>query len=347
MAAKNWLITGGCGFIGRRVVEILRRFDVQCGIRVFDDLSVGSIDCLRAISSVEQHDKTSVVLPELGPRVLQFVRGDVKDSWALDMAMRGIDVVVHLAANTGVAPSVEDPRSDFANNVIGTLNALESARRFGVRRFIFASSGAPVGEATPPVREDVPPRPVSPYGASKLAGEGYCSAYAKTFGVETVILRFANVYGPGSQHKSSVVAKFIRDAMGPGVLHINGDGSQTRDFIYIDDLVEAVLAASEARGIAGETFHIATERETSIRELVSILSERLVRRGVCAPRVVYERQRKGDVMRNYADTSKARQLLRWSSRTGVENGVDLTLDWFFSCDRSNSALWMPEAKDSE
>ena len=347
MAAKSWLITGGCGFIGRRLVEILRRTDVQCGIRVFDNLSVGSIDCLHAISSVEQHDSASGVLPELGSGVLQFVRGDVKDSRALDLAMRGIDVVVHLAANTGVAPSVEDPRSDCANNVIGTLNALESARHFGVQRFIFASSGAPVGEVTPPVHEDVPPHPVSPYGASKLAGEGYCSAYAKTFGVETVILRFANVYGPGSQHKSSVVAKFIQDATGPGVLHINGDGRQTRDFIYIDDLVEAVLAASEARGVAGETFHIATERETSIRELIRILNERLVRRGVCAPRVAYGRQRKGDVMRNYADTSKARQLLRWSSRTDVENGIDLTLDWFLSCDRSDAVHRMPEAEDSE
>ena len=177
MRATSWLITGGCGFIGRRLVETLHRKDEQCKLRVLDDLSIGELDCLRAFCKVEERDSVSGALPAIEPGIVQFVHGDVKDRRTLDLAVRDIDVVVHLAANTGVAPSVEDPRADCANNVIGTLNALESARHFGVRRFIFASSGAPLGEVTPPVREDVAPRPVSPYGASKLAGEGYCSAH--------------------------------------------------------------------------------------------------------------------------------------------------------------------------
>lgn len=340
MLTTRWLITGGCGFIGRRLVEMLRRCDKTCSIRVLDDLSVGNIECLRVLADVHEPDLASGVLPELAPGDVQFIRGDVKDRVVLDLVTYGVDVVVHLAANTGVAPSVEDPRSDCANNVIGTLNALESARRFGVQRFIFASSGAPVGDVTPPLNENVAPRPASPYGASKLAGEGYCSAYARTFGVEAVILRFGNVYGPGSQHKSSVVAKFIRDAIESGVLHINGDGSQTRDFLYIDDLVEAVCAASRAKNVAGETFHIATARETSIMELVRVMSEKLVQRGLRAPRVIYEKKRKGDVMRNYAETTKAGRLLMWRSKTSIEQGIEQTLEWFLSRDSNHGVHQM-------
>ena len=142
-----------------------------------------------------------------------------------------------------MGPSVENPRLDMECNVIGTLNMLEGARMHKVKRFIFASSGAPIGECEPPIHEEMAPHPVSPYGASKLAGEGYCSAYFRTFDVETIALRFGNVYGPGSGHKNSVVAKFIRQAMQGETLEIYGDGKQTRDFIYIDDLIQAICLA--------------------------------------------------------------------------------------------------------
>jgi UDP-glucose 4-epimerase len=328
MVDKTWLITGGCGFIGTRLIRTLREIDDRFRVRVLDNLAVGNVGDLRAVCAVDDLGRAAGEPPPVRPGLAQFVCGDIKDPQVVAAAMSGVDIVVHLAANTGVGPSVEDPRADCLNNVIGTLNALDAARHAGARRFIFASSGAPVGEVTPPIHEEVVPRPVSPYGASKLAGEAYCSAYARTFDLETVCLRFGNVYGPGSKHKSSVVAKFIKDALASGVLHINGDGSQTRDFIYVDDLIGAVLAAARIAGAGGEIFQIATARETSVGEIAELVSAKLALFGVPAPRVVYETPRKGDVARNYSDTSKAWRMLGWRAATGVEAGIEKTIRSF-------------------
>ena len=239
-----------------------------------------------------------------------------------------MDVIVHLAANTGVGPSVEDPRADMENNVIGTLNMLEAARQNHVNRFVFASSGAPAGECEPPIHEELPPHPVSPYGASKLAGEGYCSAYSRTFGVETVALRFGNVYGPGSGHKSSVVAKFIRLAMAGKPLEIYGDGTQTRDFIFIEDLVGAILLSARKPGIGGETFQIATNKETTVGEMVEILVPILENTGIPCPKVIHGEKRLGDVQRNYSDTTKALEMLGWQPETTLAEGLRSTIEWF-------------------
>lgn len=328
MLDETWLVTGGCGFIGTRLIRTLHEIDGRFRVRVLDNLAVGNVDDLRAICPVDDLGRAAAELPPVRPGCAQFVCGDIKDAQAMERAMNGIGIVVHLAANTGVGPSVEDPCADCLNNVIGTLNALEAARHAGARRFIFASSGAPVGEVIPPIHEEVVPRPVSPYGASKLAGEAYCSAYARTFGLETVCLRFGNVYGPGSGHKSSVVAKFIKDALASGVLQINGDGGQTRDFIYVDDLIEAVLAAARTAAAAGEIFQIATAKETSVGEIAELVTAKLALFGVPPPRIEYAMPRKGDVARNYSDTSKARRLLGWSATTGVEAGVEKTIRSF-------------------
>ena len=225
-------------------------------IRVVDNLSVGTRQDLAMVGTYAEVDRSAIPVfsqqSSTSAPSVQLVVGDIGDEELALRAGEGIDVVVHLAANTGVAPSVEDPRSDCISNVIGTLNYLESARHNRAKRFVFASSGAPVGECTPPIHEEMVPHPVSPYGASKLAGEGYCSAYFRTYSVETVALRFGNVYGPGSGHKNSVVAKFIRHAMQGETLEIYGDGKQTRDFVYIDDLVNAMIAAATRADIGGQ-----------------------------------------------------------------------------------------------
>jgi UDP-glucose 4-epimerase len=253
---------------------------------------------------------------------------DILDADAVRASARDCQVVVHLAANTGVAPSIQDPRRDCMVNVIGTLNCLEAARHEGVERFVFASSAAPVGEVEPPVREDKAPRPVSPYGASKLAGEGYCSAYARSFGLETVALRFGNVYGPYSDHKSSVVAAFIKRALAGEPLEIYGDGSQSRDFIHVDDLVRAIDKAASVPDIGGEIFHIATAHETTISDLAHTLIQVLARHGVGGVQLHNAPPRAGDVRRNFADTAKAAARLGWRAEVSLEEGLAGVVQWF-------------------
>jgi len=215
-----------------------------------------------------------------------------------------------------------------AVNVIGTLNYLEAAHHLNVKRFVFASSGAPAGEVEPPIHEEIALHPVSPYGASKLAGEGYCSAHYRTFGLETVCLRFGNVYGPLSGKKDSVVARFIKRALEGRELQIYGDGSQTRDFIYIGDLVKAIRASVSTGNFGGEIFQIATSHETTVAEMLDMLLACLADRGVRNIRTVYAGKRQGDVMRNYADTSKARRLLGWQAENDLAAGLAKTVDWF-------------------
>src|SRR5262249_28813570 len=260
----RWLITGGCGFIGRTVIRRLIG-DTNDAIRVVDDLSVGTRADLAAVAPFGDLDpRTLSVGPSAaagGARV-ELLAGDIRDADPALRAAAGRDAAVHLAANTGVGPSVADPRADCVTNVIGTLNSLEACRHAGVRRFVFASSGAPVGECEPPIHEELPAHPVSPYGASKLAGEAYCSAYRRSFGIDTVALRFGNCYGPLSTHKGSVVAKFIRQAMAGEAWEIFGDGFQTRDFIFVEDIADAIVRAATADGVGGEIFPARAQCQT-------------------------------------------------------------------------------------
>ena len=316
--SKNWLITGGCGFIGTALIRKILLERPEDGIRVLDNLSVGSQNDLA------QASKGCV------PERVELMVGDVKNSEACLSSAQGIDVMVHLAANTGVGPSVEDPVADMEANVRGTLNMLEAARHEAVERFIFASSGAPVGEADPPIHEELPARPVSPYGASKLSGEGYCSAYFRSFGVQTVGLRFGNVYGPGSTKKLSVVAKFIKQALAGETCEIYGDGQQTRDFIFINDLLGAIVNAAKLgcdSNAWGEVFQIATNREHTLNELVKILETELKTKGI-ALKTTHGAVRLGDVKRNYSDTAKAARILNWSSEVSLEEGIAQTVEWF-------------------
>ena len=327
---KNWLITGGCGFIGTNLIKKL----VQEGgfyIRIVDNLSVGTRDDLRAICKFDECKSHNIIpspasVPPSETFVTLFV-GDILDEDLALKVAQGMDVIVHLAANTGVAPSVENPRMDCRVNVLGTLNYLEAARHNDVKRFIFASSGAPIGEVTPPIHEEIVPHPVSPYGASKLAGEAYCSAYFKTFGLNTVALRFGNVYGPLSKHKNSVVAKFFRNALQGKTLEIYGDGSQTRDFIYINDLLQAILLASE-KDVGGEVFQIATFRETTVNEIAYKIKDIVEEALGIKVNIEHKDPRLGDVKRNFSDISKAKSLLGYYPKFDLERGLKETFRYF-------------------
>lgn len=318
------LITGGCGFIGTSLIHSLLQGNPELSIRVLDNLVTGTPEDLSDVTTFtiatpdDCHTKRGVVL----------IQGDIRDAEAMMQCAQGVDCIVHLAANTGVGPSVEDPRLDMECNVVGTFNMLEAARVNKVKKFIFASSGAPAGEVEPPIHEELPPHPVSPYGASKLAGEGYCSAYFRTFGIGTVCLRFGNVYGPRSKKKSSVVAKFIRQALNGETCVIYGDGTQTRDFLYIDDLVRAVLLSMQ-KDVGGETFQIATGIERTVGEVATMIERELARKGV-PMRIVHDQPRLGDVKRNFADTSKAKAMLGWELEMELERGIERTIEYFLT-----------------
>lgn len=321
---RRWLVTGGCGFLGRNLVRELSSGGGD-EVRIFDNLQVGSRQALLAAAPLLDPAKAEngLVAAELTP-------GDILDAAAMRTAAAGRDIVVHLAANTGVAPSVADPWNDCMVNVLGTLTCLEAARYAKVGRFIFASSGAPLGEVDPPIDEEKVARPVSPYGASKLAGEGYCCAYHHTFGIGTVVLRFGNVYGPHSDHKSSVVAAFVRCALAGEPLLIHGDGRQTRDFIFVDDLVQAILRAAAVPEAAGHVFQIATSRETTIIELAELLVDVLEENGVTGVRLERGPRRIGDVTRNFSDTSKALRVLGWRAEVPLREGLSRTVKWFMT-----------------
>ena len=298
------LITGGCGFIGANLVRLLRDRTAWT-LRVVDDFRTGRADMVGGLAEV--------------------IVGDVGDPEVLEPALEGVDAVVHLASETGVAPSVEDPVRDFEGNAQTTFRVLEACRIRGIGRFVFASSGAAVGDVTPPIHENIVARPLSPYGAGKLVGEAYCQAYAGSFGLDTVALRFSNVYGPLSAHKSkNAVPAFIARALEGRDLHIYGDGTQTRDFIYVEDLCAGILGALTSDGIAGEVFQLGTSVQTSILEIAEIVRDAA---GADVD-IHFEPRRAGEVYKSSVDISKATRLLGFEITVDVKNGLGRTTEWY-------------------
>lgn len=324
----NWLITGGCGFIGSALAG--RLLAEEHNVRIVDNLSVGGADDLP--KTVELMHKGLIDLNKEWPR-FSLVVGDVTHCHVAIATSVGADVIIHLAANTGVIPSIEDPVADCQTNVFGVLNFLEGARAQGVKRFVLASSGAPLGNHEPPLHEGLVARPISPYGASKLAGEAYCCAYWGSFGVETVALRFGNVYGPGSKRKSSVVAKFIKTLIAGCPLNIYGDGCQTRDFIYIDDILEAIIRSAKLPNLEGEVLQIATQKEHSINEITEIIKDLYEQETAQMVELKYKPMRRGEVKRNYSDISKAKALLDFSPRTSLHVGILKTMQYFLELNK--------------
>lgn len=296
------LITGGAGFVGANLVRAL--LDRGHHIRVLDNFSAGTRHYLDGLD-------------------LDIVEGDILDTQATAQAVAGMDGVVHLAAQAGVPTSLKDPHRDCNLNVIGTLNMLDASRKAEVKRFVFASSNAPLGRQPPPATEDKAPLPISPYGASKLAGEAYCLAYHGSWGLGTVVLRFANLYGPFSGHKNSVVAKFIKDIVATGKITIDGGGAQTRDVIYVGDLCRAVQLAL-ASDVGGEVFQIATGVETSILQLAELVRQ-VVGRDI---EMTQAPARQGDIDKNYSAITKAREVLGWEPEISLDKGLKRTWEWF-------------------
>lgn len=300
----NFMITGGAGFLGSALSNRLLRQGHH--VRVLDDLSTGNPDALD---------------PEI-----HFTRGDINDRPKLWTLLQDIDCVYHLAARVSVPESILFPRDYNEVNVGGTATLMEAARDAGTPRVVLTSSGAVYGDQdTPMMTETMQPHPLSPYGVSKLAAEWYVRTIGALSGIETICLRIFNAYGPGQRIPPShppVIPNFIRQARQEGTLIIHGDGNQTRDYVYVDDVINAMVAAASVQDVNGQVINVGSGQETSVRELARDVIE--ITGG--KPEEVFNPRVGSGVSRMCADISLAKKELNYVPMISLENGLRLTME---------------------
>jgi nucleoside-diphosphate-sugar epimerase len=308
------LVTGGGGFIGSHTVD--RLLADGHDVRVLDNFATGRRENLLDVSSD-----------------IELIEGDIQSYERVSHALRGCEVVLHQAALPSVPRSVQDPLTSHATNVTGTLNVLLASRDAGVKRVVYASSSSIYGAGPElPKHEGLVPQPISPYAVAKLAGEGFCRSFWEVFGLETVALRYFNVFGPRQDPLSqyaAVIPNFITALMDGRAPTVFGDGEQSRDFTYVGNVVEGNALAMDAEGVAGKVFNVAAGQRTSLNELLQTL-EQLTGRHVNRS---YEQPRPGDVRHSQADISAAQRELGFRPQFSVEEGLRLTLDWFGASER--------------
>ena len=303
------LVTGGGGFIGSNLVRaLLERGD---DVRVLDNFSTGN----------------RANLADLAGDV-EVVEGELRSYERVHAATRGVEVVFHQGALPSVPRSVQDPLTTAAVNTEGTLNVLLAARDEGIRRVVAASSSSVYGNSDElPRVETQNPDPISPYGVSKLAAERYCVSFSRVYGLETVALRYFNVFGPNqdpSSQYAAVVPRFITTVADGRPVPIYGDGEQKRDFTFVSNIVEANLLAADAEAVAGTIVNVATGRATSVHELADTIGAIL---GLPVERELLP-ARTGDIRDSYAAVERARELLRWEARVGLEDGLRIAAEAF-------------------
>jgi UDP-glucose 4-epimerase len=306
---RSFLVSGGAGFIGSHIAEALVRRGDQ--VRVLDNLSTGSLENLAGFRDG-----------------LEFIEGDITDAEVVARAVRGVDCIFHEAALASVPASVERPLATHAACVTGTLTLLDTARRAGVRRLVYAASSAAYGDRpSSSKRENDLPAPISPYGAAKLAAEYYCRAFMATYGFETVALRYFNVFGPRQDPNSpysAVIPLFLTALLTGRQPVIFGDGRQSRDFTFVANVVQANLLAADAADVAGEVLNVANGRSTDLLTLLEALN-RLLGTSV-AP--IHAPPRVGDVRESMADITLARRLLGFDPQIGFEEGLRRSIGYY-------------------
>jgi nucleoside-diphosphate-sugar epimerase len=307
--AHRYLVTGGAGFIGSHIVQRLLRD--HSAVRVVDNLATGSLQRLESLDGK-----------------IEFINGDLADESVARMAIEGVDYVLHQAAVPSVQRSVVDPIATNRANVTATLNVLEAARHAGVKRLVYAASSSAYGDTEVlPKIEDMPPSPLSPYALQKFVGEQYCKLYNDLYGLETVSLRYFNVFGPGQDphsEYSAVIPKFIARLLAQQPIIMNGDGEQSRDFTFIDNVIEANLLALKAPSAPGRMCNIGCGVRISLNELVALIEKQL---DVTA-HVIYGPSKAGDVRHSLADIGRAKAILGYEPRITVEEGLRRTVTAF-------------------
>lgn len=300
------LVTGGAGFIGNHLVDALVK--EQYGVIVLDDLSSG------AFENVKQYLANGVT----------FINGDVRDKQVVIEALKDVDAVFHFAAVTSVPYSVRNPSVTYDVNVLGTMNLLEACLHMDVKKFVFASSCALYGEAEYlPIDEKHPANPVSPYALSKLEAEKCCAKFFEMYGLKMSILRLFNVYGSRQRWNqySGVITSFIQRLRQKRPPIIYGNGEQTRDFVHVNDVVQACMLVLGNEGLAGQTFNVGTGESTSVNWLARLLTQIFGHEGIVP---LYKGCKVGDLRHSYADMNKAKEVLGYRAKTSLKEGL-LTL----------------------
>jgi UDP-N-acetylglucosamine/UDP-N-acetyl-alpha-D-glucosaminouronate 4-epimerase len=304
------LVTGGAGFIGSNIASALAAAGAR--VRVIDDLSTGYLQNLDEIRGD-----------------LDFVEGSLADEESLRKALEDVELVFHEAAIPSVPRSVENPRQTHIASVDSTFSLLLSAREKNVRRIIYAASSSAYGDQpTLPKIESMLPEPLSPYAVAKLVGEHYCQVFTRVYGLETISLRYFNVFGPRqdpSSHYSGVISRFVSDLLSNERPVIYGDGEQSRDFTYIDNVVDANLKAAETTKGIGQVMNIANGERVTLNQLLAELKDLTGKPDVVAD---YKDPRAGDVRHSLADISRARDLLGFEPRIDLRTGLQHTIDWW-------------------
>jgi nucleoside-diphosphate-sugar epimerase len=309
VCVTTYLVTGGGGFIGSHLIDHVLRAGIQ--VRVLDNFATGHRTNLAHCDGD-----------------IELVEGDLRSADTVRRAVQGCEVVLHQGALPSIPRSIADPVTSNAVNVEGTLHVLQAARDAGVRRVVVASSSSVYGD-TPvlPKEESMALNPRSPYAVSKLAAESYTRIFAGLYGIETVALRYFNVFGPRQDPRSQyagVIARLMMAALHDTPFTVNGDGTQSRDFTYVDNVVRANLLAATAPNVSGEVFNVAAGTRLELNHIIATLTE-LVRRPL---RISHGPPRAGDVQHSLADITKARTLLQYEPAISAEDGLALTLDWY-------------------
>ncbi|HOJ76475.1 MAG TPA: SDR family oxidoreductase [Bacillota bacterium] len=305
----TYLVTGGAGFIGSHIVNKLVAENEQ--VIVVDNLTTGSLENLRGI--IDQ---------------INFIKADIMDTTTMGQIIQKVDYIIHQAAKISVIESVEDPVGFHDINVTATLNLLELAKKSKVRRFVLASSSAVYGaNSNLPLAETEPAAPLSPYGVNKLIGEIYARLYYELYGLETVCLRYFNVFGPKQRPDSpyaAVIPKFVANLIVDKPVQIYGTGEQTRDFIFVEDVAAANIAACRCSDIGGEVFNIASGKQVSVNDLFIQISHMLLSNSTPE----YQPPREGEVLHSVALTAKSETKLNFKPAVSFEEGLEKTVYWY-------------------